>query len=305
MNTVTDTPVATSPLSLLRAAIEALRPKQWTKNTLLFAALFFSLSFKDGHQWGKALMGFAAFCMLSSSGYIFNDARDRFADVHHPKKKKRPIASGRLPVTLAYVEIGVIFAIGCALAWLTNPWFLAVALLYFATTISYSLYFKHFVILDVMFLASGFIWRAAAGAVAIDVVISPWLLTCTAFFALFLGFNKRRGELTLMEGQSAESRKALKQYTQALVIEFQAITTSSAIISYALYTVLASPTPWLIVTLPHVLYAVFRYIYLVSVEGDGGAPDETLLRDRPMLLTCLLYGVTVIVVLLVAPLRPH
>lgn len=291
---------------MLLAAVSALRPKQWSKNiAVLPAAIVFSMHFTDLADWLKVAQGVAAFCLISSAGYIFNDARDVEADRRHPTKCRRPIAAGRLPIGVAYVEMVLIFILGCAIAWLVSPAFLAVALLYFATTLTYSLFFKNFVILDVMFIAAGFLWRAAAGAIAIDVNISPWLLMCAGFLALFLGFNKRRGELAQMEGEIGATRKNLSQYSQTLVMELQAITTSGTIISYALYTVLGSPTPWLLLTLPHVLYGVFRYIYLVAQRGEGGAPDETLYKDKPILLTCLLYGLTVVIVLMVAPLRLH
>lgn len=288
--------------TLAVAALQAMRPKQWTKNGLLFAAIVFSMKFLEWGPWARASLGFASFCLISSAGYILNDARDADADRRHPTKRLRPIASGRLPVGLAAAEMVVIFLAGCGIAWWLSPWFLLVALLYFVTTVSYSIVFKHIVILDVMFLSSGFLWRAAAGAVAIGVGISAWLLTCTAFLALFLGFNKRRGELTLMAGDAAITRKNLRDYTPEFVAEIQAITTSGSIISYALYTVLASPTPWLLLTLPYVLYGVFRYIYLVTVRNEGAAPDEILLRDRPILVTCLMYAATVVVILMVAPL---
>ena len=176
-------------------------------------------------------------------------------------------------------------------------WFLVLVLAYYINTMSYSLYFKHIVILDVMFIAMGFLWRVAAGAVAINVEPSPWLLMCTGFLSLFLGFNKRRGEMLLVQG--SETRKNLKEYNLEMVSEFQAITTSGTIISYALYTV--ENNPWLLLTVPHVLYGVFRYIYLVTEHNEGGAPDETLLKDRPILFTGLLYIITVFIVLLVVP----
>ena len=286
-----------APGDTLLTPIKAMRPKQWTKNALLFAALIFSQRFTETDLWMPTLLGFAAFCMVSSSGYIFNDIRDREADAKHPRKCKRPIASGELTVPMAQVEMAVLMLFGCVLAWMVSTDFLLVTLLYFVTTMSYTFVFKHMVILDVMFIAAGFLWRAAAGAVAIGVVISPWLLTCTGFLAMFLGFNKRRGELRLLSGAAAEHRKNLALYTPELVLEFQAITTSGTVISYALYTVLASPTPWLLMTLPHVLYGVFRYMYLVTATGDGGAPEETLLRDKPILLTVGLYIVTVVGIL--------
>lgn len=283
------------------AALALLRPKQWTKNGLLFAALIFSNHFTDPSQWGLVGMAFAAFCLLSSTGYVYNDLRDVEADKNHPKKRHRPLAAGELGPTGAWALMAACFLGSMALSWLVSPWFLAVAVAYFATTLSYSTVFKHYAILDVMFLAACYLWRAVAGAVAIDVPISPWLLLCTSFLALFLGFNKRRGEIMLLEGSSKGTRKSLADYSPAMLQEFQAITTSGTILSYALYTVLGSPTPWLLVTLPYVLFVIFRYIYLMDQKGEGAAPDETLLRDRPILLTTGLFALTAVFVLVMAP----
>lgn len=294
--------IASPKPSLIGALFRAMRPKQWAKNALLFAALVFSLNYNDQALFLRALMGFACFCLISSVGYIYNDIRDREADALHPRKKKRPIASGALPVPVACVQMAVMAIVGFSLAYYLSPEFAAVAGAYFVTTLSYSLFFKDHVIIDVMMIAAGFLWRAAAGAVVIDVQLSPWLLLCTGFLALFLGFNKRRGELTLLEDGAEAHRKNLAEYTPALLDEYQGLTTSGTVISYALYTVLASPTPWLLLTLPHVLYGIFRYIYLVQIKDEGGAPTETLYKDRPILLTCFLYLVTVIAVLTWAPL---
>jgi 4-hydroxybenzoate polyprenyltransferase len=285
---------------MLLAAVQALRIKQWIKNFLVFAALIFSFSFNDQDLVIKACIGFLSFCCLSSAGYLFNDARDREADSHHPKKRFRPIAAGRLPVGVAYAEMTLIFLVGIGLAWLISYEFLAVALLYFSTTMSYTFFFKHHVILDVMFISAGFLWRAAAGAYAIDVRLSPWLLTCTAFLTLFIGFNKRRSELAVKAQTGNATRKNLMHYTPELLTEFQAITTSGTIISYALYAVLgireAHPDigSWMLLTLPHVLYGIFRYIFLVNNTGEGEEPAETLIKDKPLLITCLSYGALVI-----------
>ncbi len=282
------------------AALVALRPKQWTKNALLFAALIFSAHFTQVDSLAKAGLAFLVFCLLSSTGYIYNDLGDVESDRKHPKKLHRPLAAGHLGARAAWAIMAVATATALWLASLLGVTFVMVALAYFATTLSYSLYFKNFVILDVMVLASCYIWRAVAGAVAIDVRISPWLLVCTAFGALFLGFNKRRGEILLLEGKVAGTRKALAHYSPAMLQEFQAITTGGTIISYALYTV-QSPNPWLGLTLPYVLYAVFRYIYLIDQKGEGAAPDETLLRDRPIQVTAILFVATAAAVLLLVP----
>ncbi len=281
------------------AALVAMRPKQWTKNALLFAALIFSARFKQPDSLGQAGLAFVVFCLLSSTGYIYNDLRDVESDRKHPKKRHRPLAAGHLGPRAAWAIMGLATAAALGLAALLGAWFVVVALAYFATTLSYSLYFKNFVILDVMVLASCYIWRAVAGAVAIDVPITPWLLVCTAFGALFLGFNKRRGEILLLEGKAGGTRKSLAHYSPAMLQEFQAITTSGTIISYALYTV--STNHGLLLTLPHVLYAVFRYIYLIDQKGEGAAPDETLLRDRPIQVTAILFVATAAAVLLWVP----
>ena len=286
-------------MALLKAMLDAMRPKQWVKNVFLFAALVFARKYLEIDAWTQAIMGFAAFSMVSSSGYIFNDARDREADALHPKKKFRAIAAGRLPVNIAYIEMVVLFSCGLGLAWFISPWFFALAFAYFINTMSYSLFFKNFVILDVMFIAMGFLWRVAAGSIAVEVAPSPWLLMCTGFLSLFLGFNKRRGEIVLVKDQEGTTRKNLEQYSETLVSELQAITTSGTIISYGLYTI--ENNQWLMLTVPHVLYGVFRYIYLVTQHNEGGAPDETLLKDKPILLTGLFYVITIFAVLQFAP----
>ncbi|MDP2305232.1 MAG: decaprenyl-phosphate phosphoribosyltransferase [Pseudomonadota bacterium] len=293
-----DSIARTRPLPL--AALAALRPKQWAKNVLLLPAIIFSDAIRSPAEWGHLGIAFVAFCLLSSTGYIFNDWRDIEADRRHPKKRFRPLASGELTERTAWLVMALAFLGALSIAWSLSPQYFVVALLYFATTLTYSSYFKHIVILDVMFLAACYLWRPVAGAVAIGVAISPWLLLCTAFLALFLGFNKRRGEIMLLEGVGG-TRKSLDEYSPAMLSEFQAITTSGTIISYALYTVLGSPTDWLLVTLPFVLFGICRYIYLMDQKGEGAAPDETLLRDRPILVTCVLYLIVAVAVLVVAP----
>jgi len=284
---------------MLIAALKQLRPLQWTKNGMLFIALVFSGQFVSLEPCLLALQGFVAFCLVSSGGYILNDILDREADRRHPKKKNRPIASGALSVPVAWVLLVVIWSLGITIAWVLSPTFLGVAVLYLATTLSYSFYFKHQVILDVMVIAMGFVWRAFAGAIAIDVKISIWLFLCTAFLALFLGFNKRRAELVNI-GDKEGTRAILADYSAPMLEQFQAIVTAGVVLCYSLYTVLGS-SHWMTLTLPFVLYGIFRYIYLVDKKGEGGAPDETLLRDRPIQLSVLLYLVTAMAVLYFNP----
>lgn len=285
-----------SPGGMVVAAIKQLRPKQWAKQVFLLAALVFSRNFFDPDALFAVFVGIMSFNLLSSSGYVLNDFLDREADRKHPTKRFRPIASGALPVPAAVVLMITCLVGGLALGWYLNPWFFSVALLYLATTQSYSFYFKHKVLLDVMFLASGFVWRAIAGALAIGVAVSPWLFLVTAFVSLFLGFNKRRAEL-LHVGSDGTTRKILQLYTPAMLEQFQVMTAGATVLCYALYTV-SGPTPWMTLTIPFVVYGIFRYVYLVERMGEGGAPDETLLRDWPILLTGLLYALTAAVVLL-------
>jgi 4-hydroxybenzoate polyprenyltransferase len=287
--------VQRTPGTVVVAAVRQLRPKQWAKNVFLFPALLFSGHFTQLDAVVAALTGFAAFCMLSSTGYILNDYLDREADRKHPKKRFRPIASGALPVPAAWALLVLCLAAGVGLSLLLGPSFLLIGLVYLATTLSYSFYFKHKVLLDILFLASGFVWRTIAGAVAIDVHVSEWLFLCTVFVALFFGFNKRRAEL-LHVGAHSGTRRALAEYSPQMLEQFQAIVTSATIITYLLYTVMG-PTGWMTLTIPMVLYGMFRYIYLIDRHGEGGAPDETLLRDRPMLLTGVLYLTTALFVL--------
>ncbi len=291
--------VAPSAARMAVAALRQLRPKQWTKNGLLFAALIFSGRFLDAWAITQAFAAFVAFCLVSSSGYILNDYLDREADRRHPRKRHRPIASGALPARLAVAEMVVVLCAGLGIALWISPLFLLVTVAYLATTLSYSFVFKHLVILDVMFLASGFVWRAIAGAVAIGVAVSPWLFVCTAFLALFFGFHKRRAEL-LNLGEGGGTRKNLAEYSPQMLDQFQAIVTGNVVLSYALYTILGT-TPWMALTLPYVLYAIFRYIYLVDQRGEGEAPDEALVKDAPILITAVLFLITAMVVLLLAP----
>ena len=277
--------------NILQAVLKQLRIRQWTKNALLYAGLIFSGQFTNLDAWLQSTVGFFAFCMLSSSGYVLNDILDREADKNHPKKRLRPIASGAISPSLGWVIFLTCFALGTGLAIWCSWFFAAIAGAYFATTISYSTYWKYRVILDVMFLALGFVWRAIAGAVAIHVHVSPWLFLCTAFLALFLGFNKRRAELLRM-GDSAGTRANLALYAPNMLVQFQSIVTANAIVCYALYTILADVTQWMVLTIPYVLYGIFRYIYLVDKMGEGEAPDETLLKDTPILLTVTLWAGT-------------
>lgn len=286
------------PQGMFSAMIQQLRPRQWAKNVLLFAPLVFSGEFLSRESISSALVGFVAFSLVASAGYVFNDYLDREADRRHPRKRFRPIASGALPESVALVMLVGLLGLGFTASWWLGSWFGLVLVAYLITTLSYSWYFKHIVILDVMFLATGFVWRVIAGAAAIHVAVSAWLFLCTAFLALFVGFNKRRAELREL-GASSGTRRNLVDYNPRMLEEFQSITTANAVLSYSLYCILGAPTPWMGLTIPFVLYSIFRYVYLVEQRGEGSAPDETFLRDVPILIAGTLFGITALGVMLV------
>lgn len=285
---------APAPSNIVVAAIKQLRPKQWAKNVFVLPALIFSGHFMEPGYLVQAGIAFVVFSLLASSGYILNDYLDREADRKHPKKRFRPIASGALPVPAALGLFVLVLSVGVGLALYLSVPFLLIALTYLATTLSYSFYFKHRVILDVMFLSACYVWRVIAGAVAIKVQVSPWLFLCAAFLALFLGFNKRRGEL-LKLGREGGTRRNLQHYSREMLVELQAIVTASVVICYALYTVQGG-NDWMVLTIPFVLYGVFRYVYLVD-QGEGDAPDETVLGDWPFIANGLFYLLVAVVVI--------
>lgn len=271
-----------------------MRPKQWIKNILLFAALVFSNNIFNLEMIGLALQGFVVFCLVSSAGYIYNDLKDIEADRLHPKKRFRPLAAGELSPTFA-VAFMLVSGVGAlAAAWFINPNFFLSALGYLAITLSYSFYFKHLVILDVMGITAGFIVRAVAGAMVIGVPISPWFVVCTAFFALFLAINKRLSELKLLQGDAGAHRKNLQEYSPELLQQMLNLVAACTVMSYALYTFGSSHTPWLMATLPFVIYGIFRWQYLVEQKGEGGAPVQTFLRDRALQIDVVLYIITAI-----------
>jgi len=279
--------------------LKAMRPKQWTKNALLFAGLLFGLKFTDPISIAKACAGFALFCLFSSSVYLINDLRDREKDRLNPRTARRPIASGALKPSMAVAAVAVILPITFALSWLLNPWFALVGAIYMAKDFGYSFGLKHVVIIDVFLLASGFTLRAVAGALAIGVAISPWLYVVTSLGALFLGLNKRKHELLLLGAQAGSHRRVLDQYSPALVEEMLAVITATTVMSYGLYTFTADNLPrplrenhLMMLTIPFALYGIFRYLYLVYQENEGSSPEEVLLRDKPLLICVILWGVT-------------
>jgi 4-hydroxybenzoate polyprenyltransferase len=276
----------------------SLRPAQWTKNLLIFAGLLFGRRLFDAAAVGDALAAFAVFCALSGVVYVMNDIADRDSDRRHPLKALRPIASGALPVgaaATAAAAIGVT-AMGGALA--IGPAFAGVAAAYVLLQALYSGPLKHIVIIDVLTLAIGFVLRAVAGAVAVNVEISHWLLVCTVLLALFIALAKRRHEIVLLAGDAATHRPILGEYSPYLLDQMIAVVTASTLIAYIFYTV--SPetqekfgTPWLGLTIPFPLYGIFRYLYLVHRREGGGSPADLLLADRPLLVCVALWALAV------------
>ena len=280
----------------------SLRPRQWIKNLFLFAGLVFSRNLLNLPLLWTVLAAFGLFCLLSGSVYLINDVLDRGRDRRHPIKRLRPIASGRVPVNVA-LGVALALAFGSlALSFRLRPAFGGVASAYFFLISAYSLWLKHYVIVDVMAIAMGFVLRAVAGAVVIDVPISPWLLICTVLVALFLALGKRRHELVLLEGEAGDHRGILREYSPYLLDQMIAVVTASTVVAYALYTVSGGTvqkfgTTRLSWTFPFVLYGVFRYLYLIHRRGSGGRPEEALLSDLPLLLDVLLWAVVTFLIL--------
>ncbi len=287
----------TAPLPVL--LLKAMRPKQWSKNILLFAGLLFGLKFTDPTSVVKALEGFTLFCLFSSSVYLINDVRDRDKDRLNPRTRNRPIASGALKPQVAIAAVAVILPVTFVLSWFLSPWFALVGAIYMAKDFAYSFGLKHVVILDVFLIAAGFTLRAVAGALAIGVDISQWLYMVTSLGALFLALNKRKHEVQLLGVDAKSHRKVLDEYSPALVEEMLAVITASTLMSYSLYTVTATNLPrplqenhLMMLTVPFVLYGIFRYLYLVYQKNEGSSPEEVLIRDRPLLVCVVLWGIT-------------
>jgi 4-hydroxybenzoate polyprenyltransferase len=285
--------------SLPRAAFVALRPRQWTKNLLLFAGIIFAAKLGDVSRWGEALAAFLAYCAASSASYLVNDVRDAPHDRLHPTKRARPIARGELSPRVAEVLAAALIL--CAVL-LVAPLGLASILFlctFFALQAAYTLSLKHVVLLDVMTIGGLFVVRAAAGAAAVEVRISPWLLLCTALLALFLALAKRRGELVLVGAEATPGRPVLEGYSLALVDQLVTVVAASTVISYCLYTFTARDSKAMMVTIPFVVFGVFRYLLLMHRRDLGEEPEEVLLRDLPILLCIAGWAASAAVILAV------
>ena len=281
----------------IRWGVVSMRPRQWSKNLLLFAGLLFAEQLGDVTRVWLNILAFVSFCLVSGAVYIYNDLRDVDEDRLHPQKRLRPIASGNLPQSVAsWWMTGAMF-VGLLIAFWLRPAFGWLAVTYVVLSLAYSLGAKRVVILDVFLIAAGFVLRALAGAVAIQVDISGWLLACTTLLSLFLGFCKRRHEIVTLGEDAPNHRVTLGEYSVNLLDQFIAIVSSATIITYALYTIqsaTATRHESLKYTIPLVMYGIFRYLYLVHRKDLGGAPEQVLLQDRPLQTTILLWIVVAV-----------
>jgi len=287
---------------MLKALIRTMRPRQWVKNAVIFAALVFDKQLRLDNLPAvlRTFAGFVIFCVLSGVVYIINDIADAEADRQHPVKRNRPIASGALPVPLALTVAIILLVILFPLSYLLSPAFALVALAYFLLNLAYSKWIKHIPLLDVLAIALGFVLRVAAGVTLIHVArFSPWLYIVITLGSLYIGFGKRRSELALLAEGANAHRRVLDGYTIDLLDQYITIVSGTTIIAYSLYTFTAPNLPanhLMMLTIPFVLYGVFRYLYLIQVKHSGGAPEDVLLSDRPLQITIFLWGVAVLLI---------
>jgi 4-hydroxybenzoate polyprenyltransferase len=286
---------------MLKALIKTMRPRQWvTKNVFIFAAIVFDKQLLVVDSFLRTLAGFALFCLISSSVYIFNDIADVEADRQHPEKKNRPLASGKLPLSAAWTAGILLAAITLGTGYLLAPTFAYVIGLYFLINMAYSKWLKHIPIIDVLVISAGFVLRVGAGVTLIQVErFSPWLYVVMTLLSLFLGFGKRRAELALLAQGAGSHRKVLDGYTLPLLDQYIMIVSGTTIVAYSLYTFSAPNVPAnhsMMLTIPFVVYTIFRYLYLIEVKHAGGAPEEVLLSDRPFQVAMILWAVTVLAI---------
>lgn len=297
----------------IAAYLKALRPRQWTKNLIVFAAPLFAFSINQQSLLGS-LLALALFCGASSSFYLLNDIADVEADRRHPVKCNRPIAAGLVKIPVAIAMAAILLGGALILGWLRSPLLGATILSYAILQIAYNLKLKHTVILDVMAIAAGFVLRACAGAAATGIVLSPWFMLCTAMLALFLGIEKRKAELRLLKIKGGKTRAVLRRYSLNLLLRMESVVTNGAIITYAIWSagpiVNGASTPWMMLTLPFVLYGMFRYQLLsdpreissidkneAETGGETERPEEVLLKDFPIILTVLIWVMTTFIIM--------
>lgn len=286
---------------MIKALLQTMRFKQWSKNIFIFGALVFDKKLFVLDHLFRTLAAFAMFCLLSSVVYIINDVGDIEKDRQHPAKRNRPLASGRLKPSVAMGAAAGILVVLLPLAFALDVGFGLIALAYLVNNVLYTFWLKDVVIIDVLSVAGGFVLRVGAGVAVIPTErFSPWIYVCMTLLALFLGFGKRRHELALLTADANNHRRVLDDYSLPFLDEMMGVVTASTVMAYAIYTFSAEGLPSnhsMMLTVPFVLYAIFRYLYLIHVRGEGGAPEEILLSDRPFLLDVTLWGVLVVILL--------
>lgn len=285
-----------------RPLVKAMRPYQWVKNLLLFGGLIFSKSLFDGFALVRSVQAFFLFCFASSAVYLLNDLKDVERDRLHPQKRSRPLASGELNVNVAKSAMLLLAAIAVAGGYALGISFGTWLLLYLTLNVAYTLVLKHQPILDVMCIASGFVIRAVAGVIVIGAIPSPWIVLCTMTLAFFVGFGKRRHELTSLNDDATKHRNSLSGYSAQFLDLMMAVSAAAAMMSYALYTVAEETVDrfgshLLMATTPFVMYGVFRYFYLVQLKAGGGDPSKLLVTDRPTLINGFLWAVAICVII--------
>lgn len=287
---------------LLKDYALALRPHQWVKNVLVFGALVFSHSLLDWSAIQLSMSAFMLFCAASSGIYLLNDLRDLEQDRNHPTKRLRPLASGAVNPSTAFIVMGLLLAGSLVGSFVLRAEFAVILLSYVILNIAYSFGLKRMVIVDVMVIALGFVFRAVAGAVVIGVATSPWLILCTLTLALLVGFGKRRHELSLLGSDAQNHRASLESYSLPFLDMMMGISGATAVVTYSLYTLAAETvarvgTHYLVLTVPWVMYGIFRYLYLVHQQKEGGDPSHLFVSDRPTLVNAILWAVTVCLVI--------
>ncbi|MGZ9586644.1 decaprenyl-phosphate phosphoribosyltransferase [Paenibacillus marinisediminis] len=295
LNEYANKPVLHRELPML--LFKQLRPKQWSKNLLIFAAPLFSFDAVTPTALVNSFAGFFLLCFVSGCVYILNDYIDREADRNHPEKRYRPMASGQLNPKIA-LTFGAFLLIGSLIiSYILNPLFTVLLAVYFCMNVAYSIKLKHIVIIDIMIIAAGFVLRAIAGGLVIHVPFTPWFLLCTMLLSLFLAIGKRRHELLLLNNETGTHRKVLEHYSIELLDQLSGIVTTATIICYSIFTFTSDHSIHLMWTIPLVIYGIFRYLYLIHIEKKGGSPDKILFEDRHILVTVILYVISVIIVL--------
>jgi 4-hydroxybenzoate polyprenyltransferase len=285
---------------MLSALLKTMRLRQWTKNGFVFFALVFDKQLFLREPFLRTLEGFLLFCLISSAVYLLNDIFDIEADRQHPEKKNRPLASGKLPVSAAWGAAIVLVAVALPLGFLLSPVFTAFLAAYLLVNLLYSRWLKHVPIIDVLIVSTGFVLRVGAGVALITVErFSPWLYMITILFSLYIGFGKRRAEMSLLEKGAGSHRKVLDGYTLPLLDQYITIVSGTTIVAYSLYTFSAPNLPEnhsMMLTIPFVVYGIFRYLQLIQSGHAAGAPDEVALKDRPLQATVLLWVITVLAI---------